>query len=150
MSRRLALLVLLGGAAPSACDLSRDPAGTLERVRATRLLRVGASPAPPGLLRTDGGEASGTEAELVRRLADQLGAEVEWRWGPCEDHLQALAKHRLDLVAAGLTEESPWHDTVGLSQPWRDAEGQARVLAVPPGENGWLRLVDEVIRGGGP
>lgn len=146
--RRGAALVLiawlaLGGVG---CDLPRDPAHTRERVLAKGVLRVGVSEAPPWTRRAADDAAEGPEAELVAALAGRLGVVVEWRWGSLEGHLRQLMGHRLDLVAGGLTATSPWQARVGLSRPWNPGADPEYVLAVPPGENGWLVAVDHVIR----
>jgi divalent metal cation (Fe/Co/Zn/Cd) transporter len=63
-----------------ACDLPRDPEGTLGRARGGTL-RVGAVEAPPYLRLGGGDEATGPEADLVRAFAESIGARVEWSWG---------------------------------------------------------------------
>ncbi|HET9947874.1 MAG TPA: hypothetical protein VFQ22_02995 [Longimicrobiales bacterium] len=135
----------------AACGLPRDPEGTLERARGG-VLRVGGVDAPPHLVR-EGAAASGPEAELVYAFARSLGAEVEWHWGALDDHMRALERFELALVAGGLTQASPWKSRVGFTRPWRGDRDVARVLAVPPGENGLLVALEHVIeerRGGGP
>lgn len=126
-----------------ACEVPRDSEGTLERARAGPLV-VGAVAAPP-LLEPSAEGASGPEAELIRRFARRLGADVEWRWGPLDEHMKALAAFELHLVAAGLTTESPWKAEVGFTRPWRIDGDRRHVLAVPPGENAFLTALERVI-----
>jgi polar amino acid transport system substrate-binding protein len=72
-STSIGLLLVLA----AACDLPRDPEGTLERVRGGTL-RVGVAHNPPWASLPAPGEAQGVEPRLVRALAAELGARVEW------------------------------------------------------------------------
>ena len=134
----LVAVTLLGG-----CDLPRDPERSLEQARGGTLL-VGAVAAPPHLERSDEG-ASGPEAELIRAFAATIDAEVEWRWGALDDHMEALARFELDVVAGGLTSRSPWKSEVGFTRPWRVEGDRRRVLAVAPGENALLVALERLI-----
>ena len=136
-----ALLALL--TAPACGPWPRDPEGTLARASGGTL-RAGAAEAPPWITRSGDG-AAGPEAELVEAFARSIGARVEWRWGAAEDHLAALERYELDVVAAGLTADSPWQRRVGLTRPWRGAGRTGRVLAVPPGENRTLVAIERRI-----
>ena len=127
----------------TACDLPRDPVGTLERVRGDTL-RVGVVASPPWLVRSGEG-AVGPEADLVRAFAARIDAGVEWRWGSVDDHMKSLEAFELDLVAAGLTTASPWKNKVGFTRPWQVEGRRKHVLAVPPGENGMLVALEELI-----
>jgi polar amino acid transport system substrate-binding protein len=140
---RSLLALLTCACLAAACDVPRDPERTLEQLRGGTL-RAGVVEAPPHLTRS-GEHAQGPEAELVAEFAAQHGAQVEWRWGGLDEHMQALERFELDVVAAGLTTRSPWKRNVGFTRPWRrDGETQ-RVLAVPPGENALLHALDSLI-----
>lgn len=140
-TRAVLLFLLL----PIACEpYPRDPEATLERASGG-LLRVGATESPPWLVRTGDDSARGPEAEMVEAFAQAIDARVEWRWGAADEHLEALERHELDLVAAGLLASSPWKQRVGLSRPWHEAGDTRRVLAVPPGENRTLVALERVI-----
>lgn len=80
-------------------------------------MRVGVAEAPPWVTR-DGETPAGVEADLIRRFADDLGAEVEWIWGTQEEHLEALERFELDLVIGGLTRATPWLGRVALTAPY--------------------------------
>ena len=136
--------LLLFCLALSSCGIPRDPEDTLGRVQAGGRLLVGATEAPPDLVR-DGDGAAGPEADLVLAFARRLDATVEWRWGSADEHLRALEEFRLHVVAAGLEEASPWSSRVGFTRPWRIEKDQRRVLAVPPGENRMLLELNAVI-----
>ena len=136
-------VLILAVAWSTACDLPRDPVGTLDQVRGGTL-RVGAVASPPYLVRAAGG-AAGPEAELVGEFARSVGADVAWHWGSLDDHMKSLESFELDVVAAGLTAASPWKTRVGFTRPWRQEGKQKHVLAVPPGENGLLVVLETLI-----
>jgi polar amino acid transport system substrate-binding protein len=101
----------------AACGLPRDPEGTLDRVRGGTL-RVGVAHNPPwASLRADG-EAAGVEPRLVRQLAAELDARVEWVPGGETALLAALEQHRLDLVVGGLSAADPRGVKLGFSRPY--------------------------------
>jgi polar amino acid transport system substrate-binding protein len=135
MTRGGVLFVRLLGAfvlcaACAACaGLPRDPEGTLRRVRGGRL-RVGLVEHAPWVVRTEG-EPAGVEAELVRRLAAEVGAQPEWHWGGEQQHMEALERFELDLVVGGITDQTPWSKYVGLTGPYFE---ERYVVGFPPSQ----------------
>jgi polar amino acid transport system substrate-binding protein len=128
---RLALTLLL----LAACGLPRDPEGTLQRVQHGNL-RVGIMHAPPHVdLRGDA--PRGPEVDAVEQLARSLDTELTWRVGGESELMTALAQFELDLVVGGITEDTPYAETVGLTRP-----RAGTVFATPPGENAWLMAVE--------
>jgi hypothetical protein len=125
----LAAPALLALALLAACDLPRDPRGTLAAAAERGTLVVGVAESPPWVVR-QGDQAAGVEADLVRAFAAELGAEVEWVWGGLDGHLEALERFELDLVAGGLAAGSPWSKRVGFTRAYLEAE---QVVGVPPG-----------------
>lgn len=127
--------------AVAACgDLPRDPARTLQRVRESGVLRVGAIESRPWLYR-DGERAAGVEAELVAGFARAQEATPEWRFMSAPEAVRALEAGRVDIVAGGLTEDDPWQDRAGYTRPWLatgDGPPSKHVMAVPAGENALL------------
>ena len=120
------LVVALGLAG---CDrYPRDPEKTLETVRGG-VMRVGVTEVEPWVWR-EGEEARGVEADLVRELAEELDARIQWVWGTPEEHLAALEQWQLDLVIGGLTQSSPWSKKIGMSRPYIT---YAVVVGLPPG-----------------
>jgi polar amino acid transport system substrate-binding protein len=109
----MAGLVLLFTAA---CDFPRDAEGTLERVQGGEL-RVGVSENPPWV-QLAGGRVEGIEPALVRGFAEQLGARIRWIRGTEAELIEALHRRELDLVAAGLKDNTPWSSRLGLSRPY--------------------------------
>lgn len=97
------------------CGIPRDTDGTLDRVRGG-VVRVGVAEHPPWT--TVDGRVSGAEADLVERLADRLGARVEWHPGAESALMAALEERQLDLVVGGLTDDLPWTEHAALSRPY--------------------------------
>lgn len=152
LSTVLAVLLLVTPA-PGCATIPRDPEGTLERVRTTRLLRVGASPSE-GRVVVAGTEPAGPEVELVTGFAEAVGARVDWRVGGEEELVGAMERGELDLLAGGLSDRTPWSQRVSVTRPYaesrRHGEPVKHVLAVPLGENAMLgrleRYLDEAGR----
>lgn len=133
---------LLVAAAAVACGVPRDADHTLERVRGGEL-RVGVTDHPPWVALRDS-LVSGIEPSLVSDLAHRLRARTAFRRGSESELLDALRRGELDLVAAGLDDESPWKGRVALTKPYHtdSTTGAKHVLAVRAGENAWLVHVE--------
>lgn len=125
----------------AACDLPRDPEGTLERIRGGTL-RVGIMHAPPGL-DVRGAAPRGPEVDRISALATRLRAEPSWRIGGESELMTALADFELDLVVGGLGQDNAYAEQVGMSRPHAGT-----VFATPPGENAWLMAVDAALDAG--
>jgi ABC-type amino acid transport substrate-binding protein len=118
-----------------------DPSGTLDRVRGGEL-RAGISP-NGDFVRVDAADPAGSEVEAIEEFAASLGAEVEWTVGSEEALVRGLEDEELDLVAGGLTDQTPWIDKAGVTRPYTeavDAHGAPLkiVMLVPIGENAFL------------
>lgn len=142
----LSVFVLIYG-----CNsLPRDMRGTLDEVRGQTLRAGVVSEREPWVGRRDGG-AGGIEVELIERFASRLGARVSWTWGTEQRLIERLERRELHLVAAGFDETSPWSEHVGMTGPYFESEEDwertvRHVLAVPPGENAWLRQLERFLR----
>src|SRR5215218_6702877 len=109
--RPLHAIALAAGLA--ACGLPRDPDGTLHRVQGGAM-RVGVAIHPPWT--TDSaGTVGGIEPALVRALARELGARVEWEPGGESVLMPKLHERKLDLVIAGLDAATPWNGKAGIT-----------------------------------
>lgn len=143
---RCALLIALAGAL-TACDMPRDPEGTLSDVRGG-VMRVGVIDQQPWAT-YDADEARGVEAELVKRFADELDAEIDWVPGGESTLLPRLKRFELDLVIGGFVTTSPWASHVGTTIPhattYEHNITQKHVFATPPGENGWTHRLDRFL-----
>lgn len=124
----------------AACgDIPRDPEGTLDTVRATRVIRVGAvGGAEPG-------DAAAARA-VLRGVAARTGATPRLTHGTLEPLLLRLEAGQLDLVVgARFDAKSPWATRVALGPAYarRDEAGgvTAAHVVARNGENGWITLV---------
>lgn len=118
------LLLLLAAALLGGCDwladLPRDPEKTLDHVRGGKL-RVGVIHAPPWVIAGEG-EPAGLEPDIVRRLAGEFDATIEWRRGAPDQLLTLLEHHELDLLIGGFENKSPALRKVGSTRPYEKAE----------------------------
>jgi polar amino acid transport system substrate-binding protein len=80
-------------------------------------MRVGVTEHRPWTTTPTGGGGGGIEGALVAEVAKDLGARIEWVRAPESRLLRALELGELDVVIAGLTDESPWKDRVAFTQP---------------------------------
>lgn len=148
--RRATLAALLGAAALGlgACTSSgfpADPDGTLDRVSGGTL-RAGVVHHPPHV-DAAGAEPAGPEPDLIRSFAAAHGAEVAWTVSGEEALMTALEKGDVDVVAGGLTSQSPWTTHASLTRDYAEAAGPdgepvKLVMAVPPGENQLLSALE--------
>lgn len=124
----------------SACgELPRDPDGTLQRVRATHVIRLGEVAGAP--------EDAAAKAALAR-VAAANGARIARRSGHGEELLEALEEGELDLVYGHFAEDSPWSAKVHIGKPPGSAEPppksqRAARFAFAMGENGWITAVED-------
>jgi polar amino acid transport system substrate-binding protein len=137
----IAVVLLAVGVA--GCGIPRDPEGTLERVRGGTL-RAGITASEPWTT-LEGGRPGGVEVELVERLAQELGARVEWVDGSEAELIGALEVRELDLVVGGLTADTPWQSKAAITRSYATTRV---VVAVPasqplPGDIAGLRVAVE-------
>ena len=138
------LFAALAASLIAGCGLPLDADGTLDHVRGGTL-RVGVSHHPPWTDVRNAGRPRGREILLVERLADDLGAEVEWQVSGETALMHELEERRVDLVIGGIEQKTAWKGKVGLTRPHAREGDRKIVLATPPGENGWLVRLDRWI-----
>lgn len=92
-------------------------ARTLQEVLNEGSLRVGVALTPPWALR-QGGELMGFEIDVARKLAEDMGVEVDLRVLPWERLIPALEFGEIDLIAAGLTITPERALHVNFSRPY--------------------------------
>jgi polar amino acid transport system substrate-binding protein len=146
VGRLLAALLLVAGCN---VEIPQDPDGTLDRVRGG-VLRVGVSINPPWTVLANNGAPAGIEAQLVRRFADTVNAEVRWTVAGEESLVHQLEAGQLDLVIGGLTAKSPWMRQAAFTRPYAAAPGpsgesEQHVMAVPRGENAFLVTLERFL-----
>lgn len=131
------------------CGISipADPDGTLDRVRGGEL-RVGVSPNGEFVnVEPDaGGDPTGNEVEAISAFAESIDARPVWTTGSEESLVRSLEDGGLDIIAGGLTEDTPWSDRAGVTRPYAEvAEGDEAVkivMLVPRGENAFLSQLE--------
>ena len=154
----LAALLALSGCG---MQIPADPSGTLDAVRGGTL-RVGVSPnegfVASGIPADD--DPMGPEVDLIEEFADSLDADVAWTVGSEEALVRQLERGKLDLVAGGLTDATPWVDSAGVTRPYTevvDDDGTTLkiVMLTRLGENAFLSELETFLgdhaeqRGGG-
>jgi polar amino acid transport system substrate-binding protein len=146
---RLAIALLVAASATTSCSaIPRDSSGARDRVRGG-ILRAGVVHHPPWTVVEDH-TITGMEAHLLEGWASQLGARVEWRAGDLDALVEALHRREIDVLAAGLQQNTPYAAQLALTQPHTDAEDavgktQRFVLAVTPGESALLFDLDRFL-----
>jgi polar amino acid transport system substrate-binding protein len=124
------------------CGLPRDPSGTLRRVQGG-VVRVGIVDNPPWVIAA-AGEPAGVEPAIVKALAAELGAQVQWTRASEHDLMRGLHTRGLDLAIGGFDAKLPWVEEAALTRPYYRDDRQ-HVFAVPPGENAWMVRVETVL-----
>lgn len=138
-----------GGGCQTLSTLPRDPDKWSERVRTSGVLPVGI--AQTGNAQAEDGPEFARIGRRERRIAEavarHLGARVEWREGSALPLLARLQERQLPLVLGLVPEKTPYKKEVALSRPYISSGpgNAAYCVAVAPGENSLLLLVDRVI-----
>ena len=127
-----------------ACNnFPKDPSGTLEQASGGTLL-VGYSENPPWVVETDSVPA-GIEPALVKAFAATLGAKVEWRKDSQQNLFEDLEMHKIHLVVAGITNDTPWKKRVALTRPYLKQGKQKHVMAAMQGENAFIVRLEKFL-----
>jgi hypothetical protein len=139
-----ALLLVIG------CDaIPRDPRGTLERVRATKVINVGVIATGPA------SSDSHPQQVLLSRLGATTGAALHVEIAAAERVLSRLERGDLDLVVGEMADDSPWRGRVTLLPPLVEPATEPAVVptvAARNGENAWISLLSaeiSAVKGGG-
>jgi hypothetical protein len=136
------LLILLAGCGP----FPKDPDGTLSRVRAEHVFRVGIvapgpGPSPVGRQRAQA---------FLKGIAEATGAEPALSTGASEPLLARLEDGKLDLVIGALDPASPWVTRVALMPPLHEQVSLGEHYLLTPmaknGENAWIMLLEREAR----
>jgi membrane-bound lytic murein transglycosylase MltF len=86
----------------------------------------------------------------VEGFARQIGAQIEWTVSGEEAVMTALQNGDLDLVAGGLTSQSPWTTHGAVTRDYAETTGPdgksvKLVMAVPLGENQMLTELERYL-----
>ena len=127
-----------------ACSLPHDAEDSLKHIT-NGTMRVGVSTNSPWVAMS-GDTIAGYEGAIVGELARELHSRIEARPGAESVLLEQLHDRKLEMVVGGLTSDSRWKRDVALTKRYHtDKQGKQHVLALPPGENGWLVRVEEYL-----
>ncbi|WP_141935421.1 hypothetical protein [Microbacterium sp. SLBN-154] len=142
----LGVILLLAGCGQPL--MPADPDGTLVDVQGD-VLHAGVTP-NGDLMDVAGDEPHGDEADAIRAFAASLDADVDWTVGPEEALVRGLEGGTLDLVAGGITDQTPWTDKAGVTRAYRevvDDQGRTHLLVmlVPLGENAFLSELERFL-----
>jgi len=110
-------------------------------------LHVGVSPDPP-LVVGSGGTPTGSVVDLVEGFAASLDAEPEWTVATEETLVGMLEDGDLDLIAGGITSDTPWLERAGVTRSFTGvdgADGRELVMLVPLGENAFLSTLERFL-----
>ena len=130
----VAVLLLAGGCS----DLPWDAEGTLERVKATKVLRAG--------IVSTGSEANDAlPKSFLARIATETGSVPALVTGSTEVLLPRIEAGELDIVVGHFAADTPWARRVTIMPTPRQMgvkDGSvAPAAVVRNGENGWVALV---------
>ena len=112
---RLALVTILICSAP----LTR--ADVLEDILERGTLRVGVSLFRPWTMETESGELIGSEIDLARQLASDIGVEPEFHVYVWEEIIAALQSGEIDLIAGGMAITPARALEVNFTRPYAES-----------------------------
>lgn len=113
----------------TSCTIPDDTDGTYEHIKGG-VLRVGVTENEPWVS-LEQSDPSGVEVGLIRELAAQLGARVDYTTGSEEELVEALRERDLDVVIGGITDKTPRSKEVAMTKPYLTTH---ITVGVPPGE----------------
>ncbi|KTC66628.1 Uncharacterised protein [Legionella adelaidensis] len=122
----------------SACQFPADPDKTLEKIEMIKKMKVGWCGGPFD-------ELVLKEKDLINALSQTLDATVTWESDLQEVLFEKLEENKLQVVVCRIKENSPWKDKLAFTTPFFIHKKEKFVLALPPGENAWLKYVNEFI-----
>ena len=129
MGRPLAFLAICS-IFVAGCTIPDDTDGTYEHIRGG-VLRVGVTEHEPWVS-LQHSDPSGVEVALIRELAAQLGARVDYTAGSEEELVEALRERDLDVVIGGITDKTRWKKEVAVTKPYLTTHV---VVGVRPGQH---------------
>lgn len=120
-------------------EYPKDPNKTLRKVTNGNLT-IGYSENSPWVVKKEGEpEPRGIESALIKSFASSLHAKIIWENGSVEQLLKKLENRKIDVVIAGLTDETPWKTRmIGLTKPYQIIGKEKHVIALQEGENAFL------------
>lgn len=130
MPRRLLITLVCGAFAVGGCTIPDDTDGTYEHIE-NGVLRVGVTEHEPWVS-LENEDPSGVEVGLIRELAAQLHAKVDYTTGSEEELVDALRERDLDVVIGGITDQTAWAKVAAMTKPYLTTHV---VVGVRPGQH---------------
>ena len=129
------------------CDsIPKDPDGTLDRVRAERVFRV-------GVIAPHAGAHAAASRAFLAGVSAAAGAQPRIEAGAAEPLLKRLEEGEFDLVIGPMHEKSPWATMVSPLPPLAEEttpHGKIRLLPIARnGENDWITLLHKEAKAAG-
>lgn len=114
------LLTFIVAPATAASDVQKDLAGnsTIEKVLRRGKLKVGMSTFIPWAMQSKTGEWVGFEIDVAKRLAEDMGVEIEFIPTKWEGLIPSLLTGKFDLVIAGMTGTPKRALKINFTQPY--------------------------------
>jgi polar amino acid transport system substrate-binding protein len=114
------LLLISAPSAFSASDVQKELVGnsTIEKVLRSGKLRVGMSTFVPWAMQSKTGEWIGFEIDVARRLAQDMGVEIEFVPTKWEGLIPSLLTGKFDLIIAGMMGTPQRALKINFSQPY--------------------------------
>ncbi|MBT8334497.1 MAG: transporter substrate-binding domain-containing protein, partial [Deltaproteobacteria bacterium] len=114
------LLAFIVHPASAASDVQKDLVGnsTIEKVLRSGKLKVGMSTFIPWAMQSKTGEWVGFEIDVAKRLAKDMGVEVEFVPTKWEGLIPSLLTGKFDLVIAGMTGTAQRALKINFTQPY--------------------------------
>lgn len=114
------LLAFIVQPASAASDVQKDLVGnsTIEKVLRSGKLKVGMSTFIPWAMQSKTGEWVGFEIDVAKRLAKDMGVEVEFVPTKWEGLIPSLLTGKFDLVIAGMTGTAQRALKINFTQPY--------------------------------
>lgn len=128
------IALLLGGCA----DVPWDAEGTMDRVRATKVLRA-------GVIAPNDHDSEGAQRHFIHLLAAATDSRPRIVEGSAEELLPQVESGELDIVTGRFSHDTPWAERVtilpSLKRRRGDDGANLPAAAIRNGENGWVALV---------
>lgn len=93
-------------------------AGTIEDIQQRGKLIVGLSTFVPWAMRTKSGELIGFEIDVARKLAEDMGVDVEFQPTAFDGIIPALQAKKFDLIITGMTLKPKRNLSVNFTRPY--------------------------------
>jgi len=124
------------------CDFPADPNNTLLKIQKNHILLVGTC--------TDyKNNDNKIAAEIIEDIAKKLNAQIKLEFDTQENLYHKLERFELDIIFCSIQTSSPWHKQVAFTIPYKQSSHTDKqssfVFALPPGENSWLKYVNDFI-----